>query len=68
MTKQSQNTLSERLRKLDWELICADLNTHGSSAIGPILTPNECVRIAKRYDNDNEFRNRIVMSRHGFGS
>jgi hypothetical protein len=33
-----------------------------------LLTPKECERLAARYTSDGDFRSRVVMSRHGFGS
>jgi hypothetical protein len=32
-----------------------------------VLTVEECVRLAKLYPNEDGFRSRVVMGRHGFG-
>ena len=34
---------------------------------GPLLTPDECRAIAALYPQDEPFRSRVVMARHGFG-
>jgi hypothetical protein len=35
--------------------------------IPDLLSSDDCAAIAQRYDDDTQFRSRIVMSRHGFG-
>jgi uncharacterized protein len=50
-----------------WAQVSSDLNAHGSAVLQKLLTPRDCERLAARYGDDNGFRSRIVMSRHGFG-
>jgi len=57
----------ERVTGLDWPRIAADLDTFGAAVTGPILTPEECAHLAGVYGDDQLFRSRIVMARHGFG-
>jgi hypothetical protein len=52
---------------LDWARVEAELNERGCSVTGPVLSPAECARIAGAYEDDECFRSRVVMSRHGFG-
>ena len=51
----------------DWARVGSDLNGHGSAVLEKLLTPGDCERLAARYVEDDGFRSRIVMSRHGFG-
>jgi hypothetical protein len=50
-----------------WDQVGSDLNAHGSAVVQKLLTPRDCERLAARYADDDGFRSRIVMSRHGFG-
>ena len=52
---------------LDWETIAAELDDHGSAVIGPLLTPGQCDELAASYEDEGDFRSRVVMARHGFG-
>ena len=55
------------LDKLDWSAIAASIDTHGCATTGPILPAKLCAELMARYDDDGQFRSRIVMARHGFG-
>ncbi|MDT3779192.1 2OG-Fe(II) oxygenase [Nitrospira sp. MA-1] len=61
------NSLSERVRRLDWDQLSPDLDAHGYAVIEHLLAPKECHSLVSLYSRDEIFRNRIVMSRHGFG-
>lgn len=52
---------------LDWTQIGMELDTHGCARTGALLDPAQCTALAASYDNDGEFRSRVVMARHGFG-
>ena len=43
------------------------LENQGVEILDALLTPAECVALAGAYDDDDAFRARIVMARHGFG-
>jgi hypothetical protein len=60
-------SIEARLAVLDWAQIGADLDAHGCALIGPVLSPEEWASLASSYDDDERFRSRIVMARHGFG-
>ena len=60
-------TPAERLRKLDWPALEEELNAQGSTVLKGVLSSEECASIAKWYPEDDHFRSRVVMSRHGFG-
>jgi hypothetical protein len=44
-----------------------DLDAEGNAVIERLLSPDECHAIASLYPNDEIFRSRVVMGRHGFG-
>ena len=52
---------------LDWPRIAADLDTQGWALTGPLLTPGQCAEVAAYYAEDQRFRSRVVMARHGYG-
>jgi hypothetical protein len=52
---------------VDWGRVANDLDARGSAVIESLLEPEECRALAAVYDEDDRFRSRIVMGRHGFG-
>jgi uncharacterized protein len=52
---------------VDWSRVATDLDARGSAVIEGLLDPEECGTIAAMYDEEERFRSRIVMGRHGFG-
>jgi len=60
--------IKQRVAGLDWTAIQASLDTTGTATMGPLLTGSECDAIARLYGREENFRSRIVMARHGFGS
>ena len=57
----------ERLRRLDWPALEEELSAQGSAVLKGVLSPEECSSIAQWYPEDDRFRSKVVMSRHGFG-
>jgi hypothetical protein len=47
--------------------IPGDLNAQGCAVLKKLVTPDECRQLAALYQNDDGFRSRVVMGRHGFG-
>jgi hypothetical protein len=56
-----------RVETLDWRKLASDLNSHGCAVTGPLLTADECAALAATYPQDQPFRSRVIMARHGFG-
>jgi uncharacterized protein len=56
-----------RLATLDWQRFEADLDAHGCAIASAILSQENCEALAQSYSNDELFRSRVVMARHGFG-
>jgi hypothetical protein len=51
----------------DWTALAADLDAQGWAVLPGLLDPAQCEAIAAGYDDDAQFRSRVVMARHGFG-
>src|SRR5947208_823833 len=66
-TAVSSSAIAERLARLDWQRIQADLDAHGCAIASAILSQDNCETLAQSYSNDELFRSRVVMARHGFG-
>jgi hypothetical protein len=47
--------------------VAASLNGYGCAVLEKLLAPKECQQLADLYRNDDGFRSRVVMGRHGFG-
>ena len=56
-----------RLQAYDWAGIADELDAHGCAMLEALLSPNECMALARLYADDDRFRSRVVMGRHGFG-
>ena len=59
--------IAARVDAIDWPQATADLDAQGSTVLKSLLSPQECRALAALYPDDNNFRSRVVMSRHGFG-
>ena len=56
-----------RVNDVDWEAVTGALDSDGCAVIERLLSRAECEALASLYDEDNRFRSRVVMARHGFG-
>jgi uncharacterized protein len=61
-------TIERRIAAIDWEAVGRSLDERGAATVPALLTEAECREISSLYPEDNRFRSRIVMRRHGFGS
>ena len=66
-TKIAATDADGRLTRIDWTRVADELNGTGAAIVERLLTAKACREIAALYDDDNRFRSRIVMARHGFG-
>src|ERR1700676_4663319 len=57
----------ERVDAFDWQGIGRGLDQQGNAIMEQLLSSEECRGIAGLYPNDDIFRSRVVMGRHGFG-
>src|SRR5262249_22655399 len=60
-------SIHERVAALAWDAIGRTIDQYGCATTGTLLTHEECLDLIARYEDDAQFRSRIVMSRHGFG-
>jgi hypothetical protein len=51
----------------DWKNVARDLDAQGSALLEHLLSAEECRAISALYPQDDLFRSRVVMGRHGFG-
>lgn len=51
----------------NWADIEHSLDTHGHAVLPRLLNAEQCDALAALYANDDAYRSRIVMARHGFG-
>jgi uncharacterized protein len=63
----SARSADTRIALADWAAATAGLNERGYAVLERVLPQEECKAIASLYSDDNLFRSRIVMDRHGFG-
>ena len=56
-----------RIEALDWQGILRNLDEQGNAGLPGVLTSQECKALARLYPNEDFFRSRVVMERHGFG-
>ncbi len=66
-TPASSADLVGRVNVYDWRRIATDLDAHGWAMLPNLLTAADCTTLAGLYDDDQVFRSRVVMARHGFG-
>jgi uncharacterized protein len=57
----------QRVKSFDWKRVSQDLDARGSAMFEHLLFPDECQRMAALYTQDELFRSRVEMGRHGFG-
>jgi hypothetical protein len=59
--------VTDRIAALDWSRIATELDSYGCAVLPRALTPAECASLTAAYTDEANFRNRVVMARHGFG-
>jgi uncharacterized protein len=59
--------IGQRVDAIDWPQVSADLETQGWAILPGLLTHKEADAIVALYGQDDGFRSRVVMARHGFG-
>jgi hypothetical protein len=64
---KAAGSAADRVKALDWSRIADDLAGQGCAVLDRLLSPAECRAMSSLYPEDDRFRSRIVMARHGFG-
>src|SRR5580693_6996545 len=62
-----RTTVAERVQAIDWARVSTDLDIQGSAVIDRLVSPAECDSLVALYAQDELFRSRVIMARHGFG-
>ena len=60
-------SIAQRIESFNWDAINVELDAYGAAVIGPLLSPDQCKTLIDGYDNEDLYRSRVVMARHGFG-
>ena len=63
----SPSPIAARVAAIDWEQAEGDLDAQGCAVLKGLLSAEECRALALLYPDDQHFRSRVVMGRHGFG-
>ena len=66
-SRPASGGIESRVQAIDWSRVAADLDGAGVARLGPLLSAAECSALAGRYDDDTQFRSKVMMARHGFG-
>ncbi len=59
--------IAQLTESFNWDAISVELDAYGAAVIGPLLSPEQCKTLIDGYDNEELYRSRVVMARHGFG-
>lgn len=59
--------IAERIAALDWQGIATDLDNQGWGKGEAVLSTKKCAALMENYTDEERFRSRVVMARHGFG-
>jgi len=60
-------SIADRIEAFDWQGISRSMDERGSAIIEGLLSSDECRSLAALYPEEEPFRSRVVMERHGFG-
>lgn len=63
----TDSPIATRVVELDWVNLNDQLDNRGFAIINRLLSVDECHGVRERYREDNLYRSRVVMQRHGFG-
>ena len=67
MSVATHASVDERVDRLDWPVIGVGLDDLGCASAGPVLSADECRKLADLYAEDDRFRSTIDMARYRFG-
>lgn len=59
--------VAARIAAYDWHTIHEDLNGFGCAVLPALLSSDECEALVSLYPDEQHFRSRVLMARHGFG-
>jgi len=59
--------IAARVDALDWTRVGSELDANGCALLPRLLARETCEALAAQYADDDAFRKRVVMARHGYG-
>jgi len=62
-----ENSIKERLARLDWKVVEESLWERGYAKTPPVLTKDDCTDLIRLYTDESRFRSRVDMARYRFG-
>lgn len=66
--RPSALSAAARVARIDWAAAAGALDGEGVAVLSSLLTREECDGMASLYAEEDRFRSRVVMARHGYGS
>lgn len=67
MNHQLHQTTLLQLGEVDWSAIEKTLYNHGNAVLPGLLAAEQCAELSGLYSQDEHYRSRVIMARHGFG-
>ncbi|GAB3143960.1 2OG-Fe(II) oxygenase [Amycolatopsis sp. NPDC004378] len=61
------STYENRVAAADWAAVAAEVDDHGCALLPRLLTPAECARLVRMWDEPGHFRATVNLRRHRFG-
>ncbi len=59
--------VAARMPDFDWNGIAERLDQQGFAVVSGLLDGKTCAALVRDYNDDDRYRNRVIMARHGFG-
>jgi hypothetical protein len=59
--------MSGQVSTIDWDRVGSELDAHGCALLPALIEPAQCAAYAASCGQEELFRSRVVMERHGFG-
>ncbi|MFJ1258154.1 2OG-Fe(II) oxygenase [Cupriavidus sp. CuC1] len=67
MNARIANAVVDVAAKLDWGAVEQSLDRYGNAVLPTLLSKAQCGQLCALYPQEDRFRTRIAMARHGFG-
>jgi uncharacterized protein len=67
MVARRASAVAVSTAELDWTRIAGELDATGCALVPGLLARAECEELVALYDEEDRFRSRVIMARHGFG-
>jgi uncharacterized protein len=67
MPHSPESSIRDRVERLDWAGLAAELDAQGRAVITRLLTAKQCTSLAASYQSNELFRSKVIMAQHSFG-